>query len=136
MQKISQYDAPYQFEPLMPSDTVMPPLLEKASYLTQKATSLSAQTNQTAILALRPLLRKMNSYYTNRLEGQHTRPSEIESALQQNFSTNADLARKQRLALAHIVAEERCEKLALQNQPIPSSSQKNKGSLLTCDFTD
>jgi Fic family protein len=52
----------------------------------------------------------MNSYYTNRIEGQHTRPLEIEQALARNFSGNADLAARQRLALAHIEAEVEVEK--------------------------
>ena len=52
----------------------------------------------------------MNSYYTNRIEGEHTRPSDIDRALQNDFSSNADLARKQRLAVAHIRTEESCER--------------------------
>jgi hypothetical protein len=52
----------------------------------------------------------MNSYYTNRIEGQHTRPSDIDRALQDDFSSNADLARKQRLAVAHIRTEKNCER--------------------------
>lgn len=51
----------------------------------------------------------MNSYYTNRIEGEHTRPSDIERALQQDFFAQADLARKQRLAVAHIRTEAVCE---------------------------
>ena len=39
----------------------------------------------------------------------HTRPSDIERALQQDFSAQADLARKQRLAVAHIRTEALCE---------------------------
>lgn len=53
--------------------------------------------------------RTMNSYYTNRIEGEHTRPSDIERALLQDYSANADIARKQRLAVAHIRTEEHCE---------------------------
>lgn len=51
----------------------------------------------------------MNSFYTHRIEGEHTRPSDIERTLQQDFSANAVLARKQRLAVAHIRTEARCE---------------------------
>ena len=47
----------------------------------------------------------MNSYYSNRIEGQHTRPFEIEQALRKDFSANRELAAKQRLAVAHIDAE-------------------------------
>lgn len=39
----------------------------------------------------------------------HTRPSDIERALVQDFSANTDLARKQRLAEAHIRTEALCE---------------------------
>jgi len=58
---------------------------------------------------LRSLLRSMNSYYTNRIEGQHTRPHEIDQALRQDFSKDATLAAKQRLAVAHIEAEQALE---------------------------
>jgi Fic family protein len=47
----------------------------------------------------------MNSYYSNRIEGQHTRPVDIERALTQSFDADRELARKQRLAVAHIEAE-------------------------------
>ena len=108
-QSIQQYDAPHQFEPLMPSDAAMAPLLERASDLARTCHALGGGSAPGAQPELRKLLRSMNSYYTNRLEGEYTRPSDIELALQQDFSTNADLARKQRLAVAHIHTEEVCE---------------------------
>lgn len=108
-QIIQRYDAPHQFEPLMPAEAVLRPLLERASDLTRAAAVLGAASGQTAQIELRALLRSMNSYYTNRIEGEHTRPSDIERALQQDFSANADLARKQRLAVAHIRTEQLCE---------------------------
>lgn len=48
----------------------------------------------------------MNSYYSNKIEGEHTRPLEIEQALAHNFSDDLDKARLQRLAVAHIATEE------------------------------
>jgi Fic family protein len=51
----------------------------------------------------------MNSYYTNRIEGQHTRPAELEQALRQDFSKDEKLATRQRLAVAHIAAEAELE---------------------------
>lgn len=109
-QRIEQYDAPHQFEPLLPEERVMGPLLERASDLTRAATLLGASAAAPAQRELRVLLRSMNSYYTNRIEGEHTRPSDIDRALQGDFSSNADLARKQRLAVAHIRTEEGCER--------------------------
>ena len=108
-QIITQYDAPHQFDPLLPADSVLGPLLERASDLSRAATALGNTAGQTAQLELRKLLRSMNSYYSNRIEGEHTRPSDIERALQQDFSAQADLARKQRLAVAHIRTEAVCE---------------------------
>ena len=108
-QNIQQVDAPHQFEPLLPSDAAMAPLLERASDLARACHALAVGTATGAQPALRRLLRSMNAYDTNRLEGEHTRPSDIELALQQDFSTNADLARRQRLAVAHIHTEEACE---------------------------
>ena len=96
------YTEPHQFEPLLPSDARIAPLLIKAHDLSRLATLLSGTR---VPLELRSLLRSMNSYYTNRIEGQHTRPHEIEQALRQDFSSDAALAAKQRLAVAHIEAE-------------------------------
>jgi Fic family protein len=96
------YTEPHQFEPLMPSDAHMGALLSKAGDLARAATVLAGKRVPPE---LRTLLRSMNSYYTNRIEGQHTRPHEIEMALARDFSSNKELAAKQRLAVAHIEAE-------------------------------
>ncbi len=104
---MAMYDSPHQFEPLMPAAHRMEPLLVKAHELALAATALSGLR---APMELRQLLRSMNSYYTNRIEGQHTRPIEIEQALRQDFSSNVQLAAKQRLALAHIEAEAQLER--------------------------
>lgn len=100
------YTEPHQFEPLLPSDARIEPLLAKAHDLSQLATTLAGTRVPPE---LRSLLRSMNSYYTNRIEGQHTRPHEIDQALRQDFSKDATLAAKQRLAVAHIEAEKALE---------------------------
>ena len=107
--KTKRYDEPHQFDPLMPEQARIGPLLERASDLTRAATALGASAAPAAHQELRVLLRSMNSYYTNRMEGEHTRPSDIDKALQQDFSADDGLARKQRLAVAHIRTEEVCE---------------------------
>ncbi len=100
------YNEPHQFEPLLPTEARLAPLLAKAHDLSRLATPLAAMRVPPE---LRTLLRSMNSYYTNRIEGQHTRPMEIDQALRKDFSQNATLAAKQRLAVAHIAAEEALE---------------------------
>jgi Fic family protein len=96
------FTAPHQFEPLLPSDARIEPLLAKAHDLSRAATLLAGTRVPPE---LRSMLRSMNSYYTNRIEGQHTRPHEIDQALRKDFSKDAKLAAKQRLAVAHIEAE-------------------------------
>jgi Fic family protein len=56
----------------------------------------------------------MNSYYSNKIEGQHTLPLEIEQALRNDYAKDADKARRQRLALAHMATELQLESLCLQ----------------------
>ena len=96
------FTKPHQFEPLLPSDARMEPLLARAHDLSRAATLLAGTRVPPE---LRTLLRSMNSYYTNRIEGQHTRPHEIDQALRKDFSNDAKLAAKQRMAVAHIEAE-------------------------------
>lgn len=100
--RLHRYDAPHQFEPLLPGEQASQPLLAKAHDLIQIALPLASAPVPTDLCGL---LRGMNSYYSNRIEGQHTRPFEIEQALNKEFSSNRDLAARQRLAVAHIHAE-------------------------------
>jgi Fic family protein len=60
---------------------------------------------------LRQLLRAMNSYYSNKIEGQHTLPLEIEQALLNDYAAQPDKARRQRLAIAHMQTEAQLERL-------------------------
>jgi len=53
----------------------------------------------------------MNSYYSNKIEGQQTRPLDIERALHRQFDADQRQAKRQRLALAHIRAEQILEGL-------------------------
>jgi Fic family protein len=107
------YSSPHQLEPLLPSAQRQAPLLEKAHALVRCAGQLAISPPS----ELRTLLRSMNSYYTNRIEGQHTRPLEIEQALRADFSSNPDLAARQRLALAHMEAELFIEQQCDQHAP-------------------
>src|SRR5687768_13587600 len=101
--------APRRFQPLLPEPSANQGLLEQAAELVAQGHQLEA-TARGLSAALAPLLRSMNSYYSNRIEGQHTRPAEIERALSHSFDADRELARKQRLAVAHIQAETELER--------------------------
>jgi Fic family protein len=108
-QKFALYNHPAQMEPLLPSEQKLGALLEQAGDLIRAADRLAGMCQPGALQGLRSLLRAMNSYYSNRIEGQHTLPMEIEQALRNDYSKDADLARRQRLALAHMATEAQLE---------------------------
>jgi len=92
------------FHPLLPEEPARSPLLELAAALVAEGQRLQPATGGITA-ALSPLLRCMNSYYSNKIEGQHTRPADIQRALERQFDADLKQARKQRLAVAHIDAE-------------------------------
>ncbi|MES2282387.1 MAG: Fic family protein [Pseudomonadota bacterium] len=108
-QPFELYDDPSQMEPLLPGEHKLGPLLEQAHLLQGAAFRLGGLCQAGALKDLRTLLRAMNSYYTNKIEGQHTLPLEIAQALGGEFSPDADKARRQRLAVAHMACEEQLE---------------------------
>lgn len=114
------YSKPSQFEPLIPSP-VPQALIEKAADITKSSTRLASAAHPSARAAIRELIRSMNSYYSNRIEGQGTHPQHIERALRKEFSDKPDIAHLQRVALAHIEAERDLEDRVLAGQSAMSS---------------
>ena len=98
-------DHPDQLEPLLPQELALEPVLEKAHDLRTEAARLAGACQADVSRELAKLLRAMNSYYSNKIEGEHTRPVEIEQALSKVFSDDRAKARLQRLAVAHIETE-------------------------------
>jgi len=93
-------------EPMLPSSG-RSRLAELTCEIFRKAGQLSAQVpapvncRQIALL-----IREMNSYYSNLIEGHKTLPQDIERALREDYSDNATKRANQHLALAHIQVEE------------------------------
>jgi Fic family protein len=103
--EIQLYTNPAAMEPLMPG--VGKETLAALSFeIVRKAGSLSAQipTNVVRTRAA-ALVREMNSYYSNLIEGHKTLPHDIERALKQDFSANPEQRANQHLTKAHIEVE-------------------------------
>ena len=98
-----------QFEPLVPrpSAALESGLLALAGEVATRALGLRRVVHPATEARLAQLLRSVNSYYSNRIEGQHTHPLDIEGGLKKDFSSEPDKARRQRIAVAHIDAQ--CE---------------------------
>lgn len=104
MQKY-HYHSPHQMFPLLPSEIKLNGLRPLAAQLINNAKDLPAHGMPQLRVLLRESLRPMNSFYTNKIESQHTTPLLIAQALNKDFSNHPDEARKQRVAIAHIESE-------------------------------
>jgi len=102
----SIYRRTSSMEPLIPESgraalaRLSAEIFEKAGEL--KATFPSPQVRS----QVAGLVRQMNSYYSNLIEGHKTLPRDIERALQADFSSQEDDRRNQLLSVAHIRAED------------------------------
>ena len=96
-------------EPILPMEAEQLPLMEVAADLRTEVARLLPGIGAMSREALALLLRAMNSYYSNKIEGQHTYPADLELALRQQFSADQDVRRRQDLAIAHMQVEEMLE---------------------------
>lgn len=101
---LATYSQPDQSEPLLPQ-LQLGGLVEGTRAVVEKAFGLQHAVAPATRAALRELVRGMNSYYSNRIEGQGTHPQNIARALVADFSATPGVARRQRIAVAHIEAE-------------------------------
>ncbi len=97
----------HEISPLSPEDRVSGHLHELAAELLKTGSETRLYGPIPGIL--RPQLRFMNSYYTNRIEGQHTRPRDMERAFLKEIDRDEKVAKLQRLAIAHLQTEEEME---------------------------
>ncbi len=103
------YNHPSQFTPLIPGQAAFDRLVDNASDVVAQSYALTQAAHPSTLDRIRALVRSMNSYYSNLIEGQSTHPANIERALRDDFSADPDIARKQRIALAHIYAEQQMQ---------------------------
>jgi Fic family protein len=105
---IARFDQPTDMEPLIPS-VIAPDLITKTSTFTQKAAELGGYFAPETRLAVAGLVRSMNGYYSNLIEGHRTRPGDIDAALIQNFSSEPKRRETQQLHYAHLETQLRME---------------------------
>lgn len=95
------YDNPRAFEPLFPTDH-SEELRELAAELLGKSAGLGGALHEVTRRSVVELLRSMNSYYSNLIEGHNTHPLAIERALKNDFSSDPALRALQLESKAHI----------------------------------
>ena len=81
--------------------------IEDAAFdLVAKAGSLAGQMNPVVTGAVGALVRSMNCYYSNLIEGHNTHPRDIDRALHRDYSTEPKRRALQLEAVAHIEVQQ------------------------------
>jgi Fic family protein len=119
---VLMYDKPSQFEPLLPQKR-LDELYVIARQIAEASLQLRGKLHPMTASALAGKLRAINSYYSNKIEGQSTHPRNIERSLHKDFSKNPGVAKLQRIALTHIDAEREIESWLLQDPLLPFTAE-------------
>ena len=83
-------------------------LPDKAVALSVAASALAAQLSPITLATLERYMRVINSYYSNLIEGNATRPAEIRAAQRGDYSSNGAKRDLQRESLAHMAVQQWC----------------------------
>lgn len=97
-------------------------LEDLAVRLTQEATDFQARLPQSIIASLAELIRTMNCYYSNLIEGHNTHPIDIEKAMAQDYSHEPEKRNLQLEARAHIEVQKWIDEDGLRDSPVAMSS--------------
>jgi len=89
-------------------------LADLISAVTASATTLGARLHPLAAASLADLVRVMNCYYSNLIEGHDTRPHDIERALSEELETEPERRNLQLEARAHIRVQQAIDQLQAQ----------------------
>ncbi len=108
------YHQPAQMEPLFP--TGAPCLEDLAREVTGNSAALGGQLHPVTQQAVIELLRLINSYYSNLIEGHSTHPVDIERAMRKDYSSDPAKRDLQLESLAHINCQQLLEK-RLKDEP-------------------
>lgn len=82
-----------------------PDLIDLAFRLTAKSASLRSRLPEGVLKALSELVRTMNCYYSNLIEGHDTHPIEIEKAMKNDYSKDRKKRDLQLEAKAHVIVQ-------------------------------
>ena len=99
-----------------------PALTDLALDLAQKSAGFRRSLPNSLLASLADLVRSMNCYYSNLIEGHDTHPVDIERALKGDYSTDATKRDLQLEAKAHISVQHWIDNGGLKGRPLASDS--------------
>lgn len=98
---MTQIEAPTRIEPCLLDET-SPEILDLVAELSRLTGRLGGRLHSRSAANLADLVRVMNCYYSNLIEGHNTRPRDIERALNEQFDEQPERRNLQLEARAHI----------------------------------
>lgn len=98
-------------------------LIELAEQVWSDSAKLTSTYSPQILDALRELLRKVNSYYSNKIESEGTHPIDIERAMQKDFYQDEHKQNLQQLSLTYIEVQRHIEDLAHNKLSNPFSKE-------------
>jgi Fic family protein len=100
----------FNMTPLMPEGSKADQLKDLALAVIQKSAALGSQQNAVTLGSLRDMLRIINSYYSNLIEGHNTHPYDIVRAMEKGYDAEPAKRNLQKESLAHIAIQGEMEK--------------------------
>ena len=91
---------------MMPPEEGQRRLEDAAFDLVSRASSLAGQSNPIVTASIGALVRSMNCYYSNLIEGHDTHPRDIDRALRKDYSAEPTRRALQLEAVAHIEVQQ------------------------------
>jgi Fic family protein len=116
-------ETPYRIEPTR-LEEVPEAISDVIAELSAASATLGAALNPRTAANLADLVRIMNTYYSNLIEGHDTRPRDIERALAGEFDQDNERRNLQVEAAAHVHVQTELDKMAAENRlPEPASRE-------------
>jgi Fic family protein len=116
---IGKNESPALMEPMLPREG-RGKLEDLALDLVEQASRLAGLINPTVQESVGDLVRSMNCYYSNLIEGHDTHPRDIEAALARDYSSEPKKRNLQKEAKAHINVQKKIDKSSVPENFISS----------------
>jgi Fic family protein len=115
------FETPYRIEPTR-LEEITEAISDVIAELSAASATLGVALNPHTAANLAGLVRMMNTYYSNLIEGHNTRPRDIERALAGEFDRDKERRNLQLEAAAHVRVQTELDKLSAENcLPEPAS---------------
>jgi Fic family protein len=112
---IGSMETPFRIEPTH-LESIPARLADAISEVTHLSTQLSQRLHPTTAANLAELLRVTNSYYSNLIEGNVTRPRDIEKALAEQLDEDRRIRDLQREAAAHVRVQQQIDEMHARDE--------------------